>query len=513
MMEEKQRFLGIELGSTRMKAILTDEHYRPLSKGEFTWKSRFENGVWTYALEEVWTGLRHALSQMTGLNAVSAVAVSAMMHGHLAFDRDWNLLVPFRTWQNTDSEQATALMLEHLDYHIPQRYCISQLVQAILNGEPHVKQIAHITTLSGYVHYMLTGEFVIGLGDASGIFPIDEHTLDYDERLLQKLEDALASYELPWHFRDLFPRIRKAGEVAGTLTEAGAERLQFRLRAGVPFSPPEGDAVTGMVATNCVSEGCGCISAGTSIFFVTVPTAPFSKREREINALMTPDGKPIAMISAINCTADINAWVSMFGEVLSLFGASVPSGELFSTLFQKSLEAQADCDGILSYNYLAGEGIFGIDSGRPLLLRQPNSCLNLANFMRTQIYGSIATLKIGMELLFAQGTTVSVVTAHGGLFKTPLVAQRYLASALGIPVACLEGISEEGGAYGSALLAAYLCLREQGESLDAFLSNRVFSDVRCNTVLPNEEDAKGFERYIKQYQKGLAVEKFAAETI
>ncbi len=513
MTEAKQSFLGIELGSTRIKAVLTDEACQPLSKGEFTWKSRLEDGFWTYDLKEVWTGLRHALSQMTGLQNVSAVAVSAMMHGHFAFDRDWNLLVPFRTWQNTASQQATELMLKQLDCHIPQRYCISQLVQAILNEEPHVKHIAHITTLSGYVHYMLTGEFVVGLGDASGIFPVDEGTLDYDAHLLQALEEALASYELPWHLRDLFPRILKAGETAGYLTEAGAERIHACLPAGVPFSPPEGDALTGMVATNSISEGCGCVSAGTSIFFVTVPNVPFSKREREINALMTPDGKSVAMVSAINCTADINAWVAMLGEVLALFGVSVPASELFSALFEKSLTAQTDCDGIINYNYLAGEGIFGIDSGRPLLLRQPNSCLSLANFMRAQIYGCIATLKIGMDLLFSQGITVSTVTAHGGLFKTPLVAQRYLASALNIPVDCLEGISEEGGAYGSALLAAYLRLRGKNESLDDFLNKRIFSDVRHTTVEPNEEDVKGFEQYIKQYRKGLAVEKLAAETV
>lgn len=512
-MEKTQSFLGIELGSTRIKAVLIDENCKPLSKGAFTWQSRLKNGFWTYDLEDVWTGLEQALAQMTGLQSVSAVAVSAMMHGHLAFDRDWNLLVPFRTWQNTASRQATELMLEHLDYHIPQRYCISQLVQAVLNGEPHVKHIAHITTLSGYVHYMLTGEFVVGLGDASGIFPIDEQSLDYDTHLLQKLDTLLSSYDLPWHLRDLFPRILKAGEVAGHLTEEGAERIRFHLPVGVPLSPPEGDAVTGMVATNSVAEGCGCISAGTSSFFVMVPTVPFSKREREINALMTPDGKPVAMVSAINCTADLNAWVAMFDELLTLFGTEVSSEQLFSTLFQKSLEAQPNCDDIINYNYLAGEGSLGMDSGRPLLLRQPTSLLNLANFMRAQIYGSIATLKIGMDLLFAQGCTVSTVTAHGGLFRTPLVAQRYLASALGIPVECLAGISEEGGAYGSALLAAYMCLRKEREPLDAFLNNRVFSDVRRTTALPNEEDAKGFEHYIKQYQKGLAVERFAAETV
>lgn len=512
-MKEKQTFLGVELGSTRIKAVLIDESSKPISKGEFSWVSRFENGVWTYDLDEVWTGLRHALSKMTGLCTASAVAVSAMMHGHLVFDKDWNLLVPFRTWQNTNSSQATELMLEHLDYHVPQRYCISQLLQAVLNEEEHVKKIAHITTLSGYVHYMLTGEFVIGLGDAAGIFPVDENTLDYDERMLERLDALLAPYELPWKLKELFPRVLKAGEEAGRLTAQGAARINSYLTVGTPFSPPEGDAVTGMVATNSISKGYGCVSAGTSIFFVMVPDGPFSRRKREINALMTPDGKPVAMISVNNCSADMNAWVSMLGEALSLFGSPVSTGDLFTALFQKSLEGDKDCDGIINYNFLAGEGMLGIDAGVPLLLRRPDSCLNLANFMRSQIYGAMANLKIGMDLLFSQGITASRITGHGGLFKTPLVAQRYLSAALGVPVDCIEGVSEEGGAYGSALLASYLLQKEQNESLDDFLNKHVFSAIQRTTVFPNEEDAKGFAQYIKQYQKCLEAEKFAAKTV
>ena len=418
------KFLGLEFGSTRIKAVLIDEAHKTVSSGDYTWKSRFENGVWTYPLEEAWNGLRAALKGVSGLEDVAAAGVSGMMHGYLAFDKDWNLLTPFRTWQNTMTAQAAEELTALLGFNIPQRWSIAHLYQAILNGEAHVDKIAHITTLAGYIHFMLTGVNAVGVGEASGMFPIDDRTCAYDEAMLDKFDALIAPRGLPWKIRDVLPKPLAAGERAGALTAEGARLLDGQLQQGVPFAPPEGDAGTGMTATNAVAPRTGNVSAGTSIFAMVVLERPLKNVYPEIDIVTTPTGKPTAMVHCNNCTNDINAWVGVLRETAELFGAQVSTGDLYTMLYKKSLEGAADCDGVLVYNYMAGEGVTHLDSGRPLVMRRPDSAFTLANFMRSQIYGTMATMCIGMELLHKENVAIDSLTGHGGLFKTPVVGQK-----------------------------------------------------------------------------------------
>ena len=504
--------LGIELGSTRIKAMTIDELFRPVSSGDYTWASSYENGIWTYDLAEVWAGLKAALSAIENREEIAAAGVSAMMHGYLAFDRDWNLLVPFRTWQNTITGPAAAELSERFGFNIPQRWSIAHLYQAVLNGEEHVPRIAHITTLAGYVHYMLTGVNAVGVGDASGMFPIDSEKLDYDGAMAEKFDALLEGRELPWRLRDLLPRVLAAGEDAGALTEAGAALLDGLLPAGVPFAPAEGDAGTGMTATNAVAPRTGNVSAGTSIFSMVVLEKPLEKVYEEIDLVTTPAGAPVAMVHCNNCTNDTNAWVSVLEEAARLFGAKPDGGELYTRLYEKSLEGDADCGGVLVCNYLAGEGVTHMDAGRPLVARGPESRFTLANFFRAQLYATMATLKIGMDILGAEHVAIDSLTGHGGLFKTPLVGQSYLAAACRAPVTCME-TAGEGGPYGMALLAAYRLNGREGESLEAFLRERVFAGVSGSTVQPDEACAAGFDAYIRQYRALLRVERTAAEVL
>lgn len=422
-------FLGIELGSTRIKAVEIDEKYRPLSSGDYTWASSFENGIWTYSLDEVWVGLKAALSKVEHRECVAAMGVSAMMHGYLAFDKDWNLLVPFRTWQNTMTGPAAEKLTECFGFNIPQRWSIAHLYQAVLNGEPHVKEIAHITTLAGYVHYMLTGINAVGIGEASGMFPIDSEALSYNDEMLRKFE-ALTK-ELPWSIRELLPTVLPAGVPAGALTESGAALLGGLLPAGIALCPPEGDAGTGMTATNTVAPRTGNVSAGTSIFSMVVLERPLKKVYPEIDLVTTPSGSPVAMVHCNNCTSDMNAWVDVLREAAELFGGVTSANELFTKLYEKSLEGDTDCGGVLTYNYMAGEGVTHLDEGRPLVLRRPDSRFTLANFLRAQLYSTMATLKIGMDILAGEGVKIDRLMGHGGLFKTPIVGQRYMAAACG----------------------------------------------------------------------------------
>ncbi len=504
--------LGIELGSTRIKAVEIDGAYRPLSSGDYTWASRYENGVWTYPLEEVWTGLKAALAQVEHRQDIAAMGVSAMMHGYLAFDKDWNLLTPFRTWQNTNTGPAAAELTELFDFNIPQRWSIAHLYQAVLNGEKHVSRIAHLTTLAGYVHYMLTGVHAVGVGEASGMFPIDSAALDYDRAMMAKFDALPAVQTLPWKLADLLPGVLAAGEPAGTLTEQGAALLEGLLPVGIPFAPAEGDAGTGMTATNAVAPRTGNVSAGTSIFSMVVLENPLAKVYEEIDLVTTPAGAPVAMVHCNNCTNDTNAWVNVLGEAARLFGADPGTGELYTKLYEKSLAGDPDCGGVLVCNYLAGEGVTHIDAGRPLVVRTPETRFTLANFFKAQLYATMATLKIGMDILASEHVAIDSLTGHGGLFKTPVVGQSYMAAACNAPVTCME-TAGEGGPYGMALLASYLLNKDGGERLEDFLANRVFAGAAGSTIQPDPVLAEGFNTYIRRYQALLRVERAAVDAL
>lgn len=510
-MDEK-RYLGIELGSTRIKAVVIDKSHVPAFSGDYTWKSTYENGVWTYSLDEVWVGLKTALHGVAQREMICAMGVSAMMHGYLAFDKEWNLLVPFRTWQNTITGQAAAELTELFGFNIPQRWSIAHLYQAVLNGEKHVDKIAHITTLAGYVHYMLTGVNAVGIGEASGIFPIDSDVLNYDTTMIAKFDALVASRKLPWKLSEVLPDVLMAGEQAGTLTESGAALLDHLLPVGVPFAPAEGDAGTGMTATNAVAPRTGNVSAGTSIFSMVVLERPLAHMYEEIDLVTTPTGKPVAMVHCNNCTNDMNAWVSVLNETAQLFGAEPNSGELYTRLYQKSLEGDPDCGGVLVCNYMAGEGVTHMDEGRPMVIRRPDSKFTLANFLRSQLYSTMSTLKIGMDILAEEKVAIDSLTGHGGLFKTPVVGQKYMAAACNAPVTCMV-TAGEGGPYGMALLAAFTANKMNGESLEDYLSEKVFNGVSGFTVKPDEEDVAGFNAYIKQYKTMLRVEQTAVEMI
>ena len=504
-------YLGIEFGSTRVKAIAIDETFTPKASGDYTWKSSFENGVWTYNLDDVWTGLKTALRNLGDAGEVKSLGVSAMMHGYLAFDKDWNLLVPFRTWQNTITGQAAEELTALFGFNIPQRWSIAHLYQAVLNNEPHLDKLAHITTLAGYVHYKLSGENVLGVGDASGMFPIDSEKMDYDQRMIDLLDKKLAG-KFPWKVRDVLPKVLPAGADAGKVTAEGSALLEGLLPAGIPMAPAEGDAGTGMTATNAVAARTGNVSAGTSIFAMVVLERPLSKVYPELDMVTTPDGKPVAMVHCNNCTNDMNAWVSVLNETLELFGVKVAPGDLYTKLYQKSLEGAPDCDGVTVYNYLAGEPVTGLnEAGRPLVARKPETSFTLASFLRAQLYATMASLAAGMDLLHQEKVSIDRLMGHGGLFKTPVVGQRYMAAATGSPVWVME-TAGEGGAYGIALLAAYLRLG-QGRTLDDFLEKTVFAGAPGSVQEPLEEDAKGFRVYLDRFLAGLDVQKAAVEKL
>ena len=504
--------LGLELGSTRIKAVTIDDGFRPVSSGDYTWASAYENDIWTYSLDEVWTGLRAALSQVEDRQDIAAAGVSAMMHGYLAFDKDWDLLVPFRTWQNTITGEAAAELTGLFGFNIPQRWSIAHLYQAILNKEEHIPQVAHITTLAGYIHYMLTGVNAVGVGEASGMFPIDSAALDYDAGMIGKFDALVKDRGLPWTLEDILPDVLPAGADAGALTEEGFRMLDGLLPAGVPFAPAEGDAGTGMTATNAVAPRTGNVSAGTSIFSMVVLEHPLERVYEEIDLVTTPTGAPVAMVHCNNCTNDTNAWVGVLGETARLFGAEPSAGELYTRLYEKSLEGDPDCGGVLVCNYLAGEGVTHMDAGRPLAVRTPESKFTLANFFRAQLYSTMSTLKIGMDILAAEHVAIDSLTGHGGLFKTPVVGQSYMAAACGAPVTCME-TAGEGGPYGMALLASFLLNREGGERLEDFLSKKVFAGVSGSTIQPDPACVEGFDAYIQRYKALLEVEKTAVAVL
>ncbi len=504
-------YLGIEFGSTRIKAVQIDEKNKIQSSADYTWKSECKNGIWTYDLNEAIDGLKKALSGIKNTESIECIGISGMMHGYLAFDKDWNLLVPFRTWQNTMTAKASEKLTELFSFNIPQRWSIAHLYQAVLNGEEHISEIAHITTLAGYIHYLLTGVNAVGIGEASGIFPIDSIGLCYDKAMIEKFDCLVSEYKLPWKLCDILPDVLTAGESAGMLTEKGRGLVDNLLPCGIMFAPPEGDAGTGMVATNAVKTGTGNISAGTSIFSMVVLEKGLEKVYQEIDIVTTPTGKPVAMVHCNNCTNDSNAWVSVLNETAELFGADA-GNDLYKKLYEISLEGDPDCGGVVVCNYMAGEGVTHFDSGRPIVTRTPDAKFTLANFFRATLYSTMATLKIGMELLEKENVTIKSLTGHGGLFKTPVVGQKYMAAACKTPVTCLESAGE-GGPYGMAILASFVKNKSCGETLEEYLDRHVFANVKSTAINPDDKDIIGFESYMTKYKMLLKVERTAVENI
>ncbi len=520
---EGKAVLGIEFGSTRIKAVLIDEDYKPIASGAHDWENRLENGIWTYSLNDIWSGLQDCYTKMAAdvkeqygitLTKVAAIGFSAMMHGYMPFNKEGELMVPFRTWRNTLQEQASNELTKLFNFHIPQRWSIAHLYQAILNGEEHVKDIDYITTLEGYIHWKLTGKKVLGIGENSGMFPIDSETKYYNKKMIAQFDELVADKGFPWKLEDIMPGVLVAGEDAGVLTEEGAKLLDVsgNLEAGIPLCPPEGDAGTGMVATNAVAVRTANVSAGTSSFSMAVLEKDLSQAYDEIDLVTTPTGAAVAMVHCNNCTSDLNAWVNIFKEFAESFGMKVDMNELFGTLYNKAMEGDADCGGLLAYNYFSGEHITGFEEGRPLFVRKPDSKFNLANFMRAHLLTSLGVLKVGNDILAKEGVKLDKITGHGGLFKTPVVGQKLLAAALNCPVTVME-TAGEGGAWGIALLAAYMVQKEEGETLEEFLDKKVFAGEEGTTLAPDAKDVEGFNEFIKRYNAGLPIERAAVEKL
>lgn len=513
--------LGIEFGSTRIKSVLVDLNGTPLASGSFDWENSYKNGVWTYSLDEVFEGLRASFAALkksvydkygVKLETVGSMGISGMMHGYLAFDKDGAQLAEFRTWRNTITAEAAEKLSALFDFNIPQRWSIAHLYQAILNGEEHVGRVDFIATLAAYVHYRLTGERVIGVGEASGMFPIDSSINDYDVAMLDKFDGCVADKGFPWRLRDILPRVLVAGERAGTLTAEGAAMLDptGEFRPGVPMCPPEGDAGTGMVATNSVAVRTGNVSAGTSIFLMVVLEKALSKLYPEIDMVTTPSGKPVAMVHCNNCSGEIDAWAGLFTSMCSALGMDISIYKVLDKMFESALSGDKDCGGLVAFNYLSGEVITGLDSGKPLFLRGPESKFNLPNFARAQLCSAAATLSIGMEILAGEHVKIDKLLGHGGYFKAPLAGQKIMAAALEAPVSVMK-TAGEGGPWGIALLASYMQNKAEGETLEAFLDSRVFSNEDAFEVKPDPEDIAGFKKFLDNYKKSLPVEKAAVE--
>ncbi|MCC4490104.1 FGGY-family carbohydrate kinase [Limosilactobacillus reuteri] len=518
-----QASLGIELGSTRIKAVLINPNFETISSGSYTWENQLKDGIWTYPLDQVWEGIQAAYAKIkadvqskyhVSLDEISSIGVSAMMHGYLPFDKNNQLLVPFRTWRNNITEESADKLTDLFDFNIPQRWSIAHLYQAILNKEPHVKDIDFITTLAGYVHWKLSGEKVLGIGDASGVFPIDDQTLTYRQDFIDKFNSLPEVEQYPWQLKNILPAVLVAGCDAGHLTADGAKLLDpsGTLQAGSLMAPPEGDAGTGMVGTNSVRKRTGNISVGTSAFSMNVLDAPLKKLHRDIDIVTTPTGDPVAMVHINNCSSDINAWVGLFRDFANTIGAKIDTNTLYETLFDSTVHSDPDAGGLINYSYLSGENITKIQEGRPLFVRTPNSKMNLANFFLTQLYAAFAPLKIGMDILLnEEHVQTDVMVAQGGLFGTPVIGQQVLANALNIPITIMNTASE-GGPWGMAVLAKYAETYGK-ESLADYLDEKVFKNPESMTLTPEPAGVKGYESFITRYQAGLPVEALAGDDI
>lgn len=523
LVEGGKTALGIEFGSTRIKAILVDENNVPIASGSHEWENRFENGLWTYSAEDILNGLRDCYAKMAAdvtekygvpLKTVGAIGFSAMMHGYLVFDRNDRMLVPFRTWRNNNAQPAAEKLTALFGYHIPARWSVAHLYQAILNGETHVKDIVFQTTLEGYVHWLLTGRKVIGIGEASGMFPVDPVTKGYDAKMLAQFNELIQG-KVPFRIEEILPEILLAGEEAGRLTEAGAKLLDpsGNLTSGIPLCPPEGDAGTGMVATNSIQKRTGNVSAGTSVFAMIVLEKALSKAYPEIDLVTTPAGDLVGMVHCNNCTSDVNGWVNLFGEFARLVGVDLSKSELYDMLYFEAEKGDKDCGGLLSYNYVSNEHVTCVDAGRPLFVRTSEGKLNLKNFMRTHLYSAFGALKVGCDIMLKEeGVKLDRITGHGGLFKTERVGQSILAAAINAPVTVMK-TAGEGGAWGMAILANYLIVKTKGETLENFLEERVFQGLEGTTVAPDPADVAGFEQFTACYVKGLPVVREAVRSV
>lgn len=522
VIESGKAILGIELGSTRIKAVLIDEDNKPIAQGSHTWENQLVDGLWTYSTEAIWKGLQDCYADLRKevktrfgieIENLAAIGISAMMHGYLPFNKQGNLLVPFRTWRNTNTGEAAKVLSQLFVYNIPLRWSISHIYQAIFNKEDHIKDIDFLTTLAGYIHWQLTGKKVLGIGDASGMIPVNPDTKNYREDMVDKFDELIAPRNLGWKLRDILPEVLVAGAEAGVLTEDGALRLDpsGHLKKGIPFCPPEGDAGTGMAATNAVKQRTGNVSAGTSSFSMIVLEKELSKPYEPIDIVTTPDGSLVGMVHCNNCTSEINAWAELFKEYQEMLGVPIDMGALYERLFSKALEGDADCGGLMAYNYVSGEPVTGFAEGRPLFMRSATDKFTLANFMRAQLYAAIGVLKIGNDILLKEEQVkVDRITGHGGYFKTKGVGQRMLAAALGSPISVME-TAGEGGAWGIALLASYMVHRTPQQTLADFLDTQVFAGNAGIEVSPTKEDIEGFNAYIENYKRALPVEEAAVK--
>lgn len=519
-MNSMKTYLGIEFGSTRIKAILIDEDSRVVASGAHDWENRLENGIWTYTLEDIRLGLQDAYATLAKdyadkygepLTKIGGMGFSAMMHGYMAFNADGELLVPFRTWRNTITGEASAKLSELFGFNIPQRWSIAHLYQAILNKEEHVSEISYVLTLAGYIHYMLTGKRVLGVGEASGMFPIDSETGKFDAGMIAKFDELIKPCGFSWNLESVLPGVLNAGEAAGTLTEEGAKFIDptGTLQAGIPVCPPEGDAGTGMVATNSVRVKTGNVSAGTSVFAMIVLDKPLSKLYPEIDMVTTPSGKPVAMVHCNNCSTDLDAWMRIFSEFAELSGHPIKKPALYDMLLMNAMNGDPDCGGMVSCNYFSGEHITHFEEGRPMLLRTPDSNFTLANLIRNNLFSALSTLKIGLDILMAENVEIDSILGHGGYFKTKGVGQKLLAAAMNTPVSVME-TAGEGGAWGMAVLAQYMVLGAD-QTLEDYLDSRVFADMKAVTEAPDKKDVDGFNAYIERYRRMLAAEKAAVE--
>ncbi|MBN6206463.1 FGGY-family carbohydrate kinase [Ralstonia pickettii] len=513
--------LGIELGSTRIKSVLIGKDNVPIASGSYDWENSYVNNIWTYNLEDVWKGVQMSYQNMAlnvkgkyeiNIKKLGAIGFSGMMHGYMAFDENDELLVPFRTWRNNMTAQATVELTKLFNYNVPQRWSIAHLYQSILNKEEHVEHIRYMTTLSSYIHWQLTGKKVIGVGEASGMFPIDPDTKNFKQRMLKQFNELIAPKSFQWKLEEILPSVLTAGKDAGVLTEEGAKLLDVsgELEAGIPLCPPEGDAGTGMVATNSVARRTGNVSAGTSVFAMIVLERELSKVYSEIDIVTTPTGELVAMAHSNNCTSDLNSWIGLFEDFSKLIGMNIDKNTLFKILFNQALEGDPDAGGLLAYGYLSGEHMTHFEEGRPLFIRSSESNFNLANFMRVHLFTALGAMKIGMDILFKQEKIkLDKILGHGGLFKTEGVGQSIMAAALNAPVSVMK-TAGEGGAWGIALLASYMINKNENETLEAYLNRKVFVDDEV-TIYPNPREVKGFEQFMERYKKGLPIERAAVD--